>query len=204
MLKKDITYTDFDGKSVTEPHYFHLNKADLTKIELRYKGGLEAALRRVVEAENGQEIMDMFEFMIKESYGVRSEDGRRFIKTQEVWDNFRQTDAYSELFFELVSDAQAAAAFVRGVVPANLAEQVEANMKAVGHLQTEDVPLSDEPEVQNVFDNGQPEPVERVISKDAPPWIREGRLPTQTELATMTPAQIREAYADQRAQRVDG
>lgn len=194
MLKKDIKYTDLDGKEVTETHYFHLNKADLAEIELSFDGGLEATLRRIIETKNGREIMNLFKFVIKQAYGVRHEDGRQFIKSEENWESFVRTDAYSELFSELVTDAEKGAEFMRGVVPANLADQVEENMKSVGALQSD---LTELPAVENVFDKGQPEPEPVVATpgtEDPEPWITENREPTQRELATMSPEQLRRAY----------
>jgi hypothetical protein len=123
MLKKSITYVDFNGDEVSEDFFFHLSKAELVELEVSHKGGLEAAIKRIVEAEDGKAIIAEFKSIVLSSYGQRSEDGRRFIKTQALRDEFESTEAYSTLFMELVTDADKAAEFVRGVIPKDLADE---------------------------------------------------------------------------------
>ena len=123
MLKKTITYTDFNGDEVSEDFFFHLSKAELVELELSYKGGLQEAIKRIVAAEDGKAIIGEFKKIILGSYGQRSDDGRRFIKNQTLRDEFESTEAYSTLFMELVTDADKAAEFVRGVIPKDLVEE---------------------------------------------------------------------------------
>lgn len=123
MLKKTITYVDFNGDEVSEDFYFHLSKAELVELELSYKGGLQEAIKRIIDAEDGKAIIAEFKNIILSSYGQRSDDGRRFIKNQALRDEFESTEAYSTLFMELVTDADKAAEFVRGVIPKDLAEE---------------------------------------------------------------------------------
>lgn len=123
MLKKTITYTDFNDEEVTEDHYFHLSKAELVELEMSHEGGLSAALEKIVAAEDGKSIIAEFKNIILSSYGKRSEDGRRFIKNQALRDEFESTEAYSTLFMELVTNAEAAAEFVSGVIPQDMAEE---------------------------------------------------------------------------------
>ena len=63
-------------------------------------------------------LIDLFKDLILRSYGEKSADGRRFIKSKELSTAFSQTEAYSELFMELVTDAEKAAEFVNGITPA--------------------------------------------------------------------------------------
>lgn len=123
MLKKPITYEDFNGEEVTEDFFFHLSKAELIKLEMSQEGGLSDWLAKVVAAEDGKSIIEEFEKIILSAYGKRSEDGRRFIKNEELREEFKSSEAYSVLFVELVTDVEAAAAFVNGVIPRNLAEE---------------------------------------------------------------------------------
>lgn len=123
MLKKTITYEDFNGDTVSEDFFFHLSKAELVELELSHKGGLSEALKRIVAAEDGKAIISEFKSIILGAYGKRSDDGRRFIKNQELRDEFESTEAYSVLFMEMVTDAEAAAEFINGVIPKNLAEE---------------------------------------------------------------------------------
>ena len=124
MLKKSITYEDFDGNTITEDHYFHLSKADLVEMEMSHKGGLHEYLQRIVADEDGKAIIAEFKELILASYGERSDDGKRFIKTPQLREEFQSTEAYSALFMELCLDADAAAEFINGIVPANLEQEV--------------------------------------------------------------------------------
>jgi len=120
MLKKTIKYTDYDGNERTEDFYFNLSKAELTEMELSVKGGLKKMLDKIIAEQDGKRIIELFKDLILRSYGEKSSDGKRFVKTQELRDAFGQTEAYVELFMELASDAEAATLFVNGVVPQNL------------------------------------------------------------------------------------
>lgn len=120
LLKKTIEYEDFNGETVVEDHYFHLTKADLIELEMGHRGGLHEYLQRIVASEDGKAIITEFKQMILLSYGKRSEDGKRFIKTQEMRDEFVSSEAYSTLFLELCTQADKAAEFVNGIVPAGL------------------------------------------------------------------------------------
>lgn len=117
MLKKTITYTDYDGVERTEDFYFNLSKAEIAEMELSTAGGLDKTINRIVAEQDGKRIIALFKDLVLKSYGKKSDDGRRFIKSQELRDEFSQTEAYSDLFMELATDADAAAAFVNGIVP---------------------------------------------------------------------------------------
>ena len=123
MFKKAITFEDLDGNTVIEDHYFHLNKAELIEMEMSVDGGLSETLTKIIETKDGKQIIAEFKKIILGSYGKRSEDGRRFIKNQELRDEFESSEAYSTLFMELVTDEDSAAEFVNGMIPQNLAEE---------------------------------------------------------------------------------
>lgn len=124
MLKKTITYVDYDGNTRTEDFFFNLSKAELTEMELSTTGGLEAMLNRIIAARDGARIIALFKDLILRSYGEKSLDGKRFIKSKELSDAFSQTEAYVELFMELSTDADKASEFVKGILPAGLAENL--------------------------------------------------------------------------------
>ena len=121
MLKKTITYPDYNGGSRTEDFYFNLTQAEVTEMELSVDGGLVEMINRIVAAQDGKQIIATFKDIILRAYGEKSPDGKRFIKSQELRDAFAQTEAYSILFMELATNADAAAAFVNGIVPAQTA-----------------------------------------------------------------------------------
>lgn len=119
MLKKTITYTDFDGNERKEDFYFNLSKAECVEMELSSEGGLSKLIDKIVnEVDNGR-IMAIFKDIVLRSYGQKSLDGKRFIKSQELRDSFEQTEAYSNLIMELLTSENAAApiAFVNGIIP---------------------------------------------------------------------------------------
>lgn len=123
MIKKTISYTDFDGKQQSEDFYFNLNKAELFKLEVTAEGNsLQTYLERIVKANSGKEIVNVFELILKSAYGVRSEDGKRFMKSDDLFKAFQETEAYSEFFMELVTDADKASKFINALIPADLRE----------------------------------------------------------------------------------
>lgn len=117
MLKKTITYVDYDGVKRTEDFYFNLTKAELMEMEYGVDGGMKKLLEKIINENNAKQLMDHFKQIITKSYGVKSLDGKRFIKNQEVLDAFVQTEAYSELFMELATNAESAKNFVNGILP---------------------------------------------------------------------------------------
>ncbi len=121
MLKRTITYPDYNGGTRTEDFYFNLTQAEITEMELSVDGGLVEMINRIVAAQDGRQIIATFKDIILRAYGEKSPDGKRFVKSQELRDAFSQTEAYSKLFMELATDADAAAAFVNGIVPAQSA-----------------------------------------------------------------------------------
>lgn len=125
MIKKTIAYTDYNGIERKEDFYFNLTKAEVMELEMSTQGGLAEMIQRIVAAQDQPAIIKIFKDLIIKAYGVKSPDGKKFIKNQEVVDDFVQTEAFSELFMELATDADAAAKFVNGIVPAGLAQQAQ-------------------------------------------------------------------------------
>lgn len=168
MLKKTITFKDLDGEELTEDFYFALNKAELAELALGPKGGLEAYMREIVEATDGERIINLLKKIIRMSVGRRSADGRLFIKDEETINNFMYSDAYSQLFMELVTDAGAAAAFVTGIVPSDMEASVA---------------------------NGQVAKDLKLPEAKKPDWYTEGRVPTADEIRGLTdPELLQEAF----------
>lgn len=121
MLKKTIKYTDYNGMEREEDYFFNLTKVELMRMEANVQGGLSKKLERVSKAQDAAAIMEVMEDLIRKAYGKKTADGG-FVKRQEYVDEFVSTEAYSELFMELVTNAEEAAAFVKGIVPANMGE----------------------------------------------------------------------------------
>ena len=117
MIKKTITYTDYDGNERTEDFYFNLTKAEVMEMEMMTDGGLEKTINKIIQTTDTKRIIELFKSIILKSYGEKSLDGRRFIKNDDIREAFSQTEAYSQLFMELATDAKAASEFVNGVIP---------------------------------------------------------------------------------------
>lgn len=117
MLTKAITYTDYDGETRTENFYFNLTKAELAELNLTTEGGLQNVIQRIIDSKNIPEITKWFKKIILMSYGEKSPDGRRFIKNKDLTEEFLQTEAYSELFMQLLTDEKNASEFINGLLP---------------------------------------------------------------------------------------
>lgn len=122
MLKKTITYTDYNDEERTEDFYFNISKAELTEMELSIEGGFSEMINRITKAKDIPAIIKVFKELILKAYGVKSPDGKRFIKTPQLTEEFSQTGAYSELFMALATDAKEAAAFVNAIMPQKMVE----------------------------------------------------------------------------------
>ena len=129
MLKKRISYTDYNGNKREEDFYFNLSKAEIMEMEMSTTGGLTEMITRIIETQDAPSIIRVFKDIIMKSYGEKSPDGKRFVKNKELSEAFSQTEAYSELFMELASDADAASKFVNGIIPEDMAAEVAKQQK---------------------------------------------------------------------------
>lgn len=123
MLKKRIKYTDYNGEEREEDFYFNLTKAEIIELELSTTGGLKNMIEKITDSKDMPQLIALFKRLIKMSYGEKSPDGKRFIKSDDLSDAFTQTEAYSELFMELATDDTAASDFVNGILPPDLAQE---------------------------------------------------------------------------------
>lgn len=117
MIAKTMTYTDYDGVERKETFYFNLTKAELMEMQLSSQGGFDSLLQRMIDAKDVPELAGMFKELIKRSYAVKSADGRRLMKSESLTQEFLETEAYSDLYMELFTNTEAAAAFVNGIIP---------------------------------------------------------------------------------------
>ena len=123
MLKKTINYTDYNGNERTEDFYFNLTEAEILEMEMSKTGGLAESIQRIVQAQDTPAIIKVFKDLVLRAYGVKSPDGKRFIKNDSLREEFEQTEAYSKLFMELAFDSDKAAEFVNKIVPAHMSEK---------------------------------------------------------------------------------
>lgn len=117
MLKRTITYTDFDGNQRTEDFYFNLSKAEVIEMEMGVTGGLTQMIHKIIAAQDNRQVLETFKSLILKAYGEKSPDGKRFIKNQDLRDSFEQTEAYNILFMELATDEQKSIDFVKAIIP---------------------------------------------------------------------------------------
>lgn len=118
MLKKTIDYVDFDGNERSEDFYFNLTEAEIVQMEGSVSGGYGQLLEEIIKKQDVTSLMGAFDKLISDSYGVKDPNGRGFRKSKELLDDFKSTEAYSKLFMEIATSADAAAAFVEGILPA--------------------------------------------------------------------------------------
>ena len=131
MLEKKIKYTDLRGHEREDTFMFHLNKSELLKLEMSVPGGFTAKINKMVDKEDAPEIVETFENFILSSYGEISEDGKSFIKNKELTDRVKNSEAYSELFMELISNPESAKAFVSGVIPVGINIEEQEKLMAI-------------------------------------------------------------------------
>lgn len=130
MYAETIKFKDYNGNDRTETAWFHLNKAEVIDMQMAETGGLDAALQTLIDKKDIPAIMKFFKDFIAKAYGERDPDGVHFNKSEEISRRFAQTEAYSELYMKLCFDAEAAAKFVNGVLPANLKGDLEKYVEA--------------------------------------------------------------------------
>jgi hypothetical protein len=134
MICKKITYTDYNDVERTEKFYFNLSQAEVMEMEMSTEGGLVETINRIVEAQDGPTIIKIFKDLILKAYGQKSLDGKRFVKNDQLREEFEQTEAYSILFMELATNADAAAKFVNGIIPSGINIQNEKNQGETANI----------------------------------------------------------------------
>jgi len=215
VLKKKIQYKDFDGNNVVDEFYFNVNKAELAERELSLVGGWQKHMQTILDnvKTNPAALIDEMKWLLKKSYGIRSADGKKFYKSDEIYRDFEATDAHSELFFALCTDAKESADFVNGVLGETVAA-LSAQIEARGGVKDLELPKGDVPApaagVTAVRESSKAEvrkmsPAElkaaftkKLAAKtdNRPTWLREGRAPTVVELTDMSEEDF-EIYKDE-------
>lgn len=124
MIKKTVTYKDLNGKERTETFYFHYFESEIMDMEMSEEGGLAERIQRIIDAKDQASLLKVIKKFVVDAYGIKSDDGRRFIKSQEVKDAFVECPAYSKIYMELLTNDELAAEFVNKVVPEDMAAQL--------------------------------------------------------------------------------
>lgn len=137
MYKKTMTYTDFNGVERTEDYYFNLTEAELTDMELSREGGLGETLKAIINTKDQVAIINMFKEIVVKAYGRKSPDGRYFVKNDAIREEFMSTQAYSDLFMELATDADKAAEFINKIIPNKIEMTPEQRNEAIRKMLSE-------------------------------------------------------------------
>lgn len=214
MIKKTITYEDFNGEKQTEDFYFHLTKSELLELELGFDGGLSAYLSKLTAETNPGAILAQFKKIVEVAYGTRSLDGKRFTKDPKETDAFMHGPAFDEFFMELVQSESAVVEFIMGIVPKDLLDSAEAREIMAGKRTLSDVQLPESTfsvgEQERLYAKVQPmPPVGPDVVGDVPAAFRRppadradrmidpGAIELPEELLTMTREEILKAYDQQ-------
>ena len=137
MIKETIEYTDYNGTDRKEDYYFNLTEAELMEMEMSTNGGMTGLINNIIAAQDAPAIIAIFKDLLLKSYGQKSLDGKRFIKNQALRDEFEQSPAYSQLFMQLATDADAASKFVNGIIPSDAASiKAEKNQTVSNKIET--------------------------------------------------------------------
>jgi hypothetical protein len=174
VFKTELTFKDLDGNEVTDTFYFHLSPAELAELEMTTTGGFSDHLQNIVKSKNTSKIFLEFKEMLSKAIGRRSENGRQFVKNQEIQDEFFQSDAYTVLLLDWLAHPEKAVEAIQAILPANLDELVE-KMTAE----------------QN---DSQPTQPAKDANSSLPAWYTEGRVPTEEELKGASPDLMMEAF----------
>jgi hypothetical protein len=125
MLKKRIKYEDFNGDEREEDFYFNLNKSELLKWDLSTAGGLETLIKKIIDTKDIAKLLEIFEEIIDKAYGERSADGKQFIKSKELVEAFKQTNAYDNMFMEFMQNPDEYAKFIKAIIPSDIAKELK-------------------------------------------------------------------------------
>lgn len=129
MFRKMITYKDFNGIERTDPFYFHLNEAELMDIELDYGGNMSEAMKLMLEKHDVKGLLGIIAKLVRQAYGEKSGDGKRFMKNKEITDSFVTTEAYSALLIEMLNDENSLSEFMTKIMPSDMQSTLEQKLK---------------------------------------------------------------------------
>lgn len=180
MIKKTITYENFNDETVTEDFYFNMNKLEIMELELSMDGGVEKTLERLTQTQDGSEAYLLFKDVVLATYGKKSPDGKRFEKSDEIRREFAESPALGELIFGFIKNPSEAAAFIQGTMPAKLVAEVSKEASDPGQPQLQ---FGGEITTSDTSAGVTTAPV--APDEDKPAWLRENRRPTPRELQAM-------------------
>lgn len=129
MFKKTISYKDFDGKDIKEDFYFNFTKAEILEMQLEETGGLSDKLQRIIDAQDVPSIIKVFKDLVLRAYGQKTPDGKRFVKSKQISEEFSQTNAFADFYIELATNTEAATEFINSVIPTEQLKEIQVQEK---------------------------------------------------------------------------
>lgn len=124
MIKREVPYKDFNGIDRKETVYFNLSETELIDMQMSKTGGLDVILRTIIDTNDQVQLYNIFKDLVLKAYGEKSEDGRRFIKSDELRHEFSQTEVYNKLWYGLATNADEASKFVNDLIPEHLSAEI--------------------------------------------------------------------------------
>lgn len=146
MIGKEVTFENFDGEKITKKFWFNLNKAEVAKLNFSRGGGITEHIQRIVDSNDTGQVLELFDELLSQCYGVRGDDGFTFHKSTELWEAFKNSDAYSELFMELIQDPEGTGKFFGGILPKDYQATAMSAMAAAQ-------PVDQRPKIKDVETN---------------------------------------------------
>ncbi len=131
MQKLTVQFENFDGETVSEDLYFHLNIKELQDME-KWDVPLTQRIAKLTKTEDGKEAFDLMRDIVEAAYGERSEDGKRFVKNPEVLKNFTEGLAYDEVILKFIDGTTDLSKFIEGLLPKKVFELAKKNTKDSG------------------------------------------------------------------------
>lgn len=125
MLKHEIKYTDYDGDKHEESFYFNLNEVEMIELEVEHSDGLYNWLDKLVKMEDRKEMWYEFKRIVLLSYGVKTPDGKSFMKSPEITTAFEYHAAFNQLMKDITTDEDIAATFINGIMPPEMVKAAE-------------------------------------------------------------------------------
>lgn len=185
MLKQTITYEDFDENQVTEDLYFNIsrivvveNAEELTRRWKEIEAMLKGDEKRELNTHEVMMLIGIVKYMMELSYGVKSDDGRVFDQSPELWNRFTHMAAFDAFLFGLFEDTNKATSFIAGIFPKSLRDEAAKVIAERTNYQA----------VEDKFSNA-------VSNDPRPNWQKENRKPTPAEIQAMSKDEL--AYAMQ-------
>lgn len=135
MFKHSVEYVDFNGSDRKEDLYFHLSLPEVTRLEAEIGMGLEDYIKGLTTNQELNTLLAFLERMLLSSYGQKTSDGKSFIKSQVIREAFEYSQAYAEIFEQVLSNPDLARKFGENVADNGKSKKNQVTPKVVSNEQ---------------------------------------------------------------------